>query len=101
MTAIIELFPWWGWLIIASPFAFLSFRWFGFNGLIAVALAALFAAGKAKSFKAGQHAEASRQVAADTKARDVIHKKKEEVRAIPSSPAGKAERDRRLSRWEK
>lgn len=101
MSLLLDLFPWWGWLVVAAPFAFLALRWFGFNGAVVVLIAGLVAASKAKSFKAGEAAAASRQRAADDRARDIIHQKKEEIRSIPDTPAGKAERNERFSRWVK
>lgn len=99
--AILDLMPWWAWLVAAVPFAVLAFRWLGFNGAIAVLFAGLGAAVSTKSYQSGAAGERDRQRQADDRARDVIHEKKEDVRAIPNTPAGAAERNQRFDRWVK
>ena len=99
--ALLDLVPWWGWLVAAAPFVYLAFRFFGFNGAVAVLLGALGASVLAKARASGAKSERDKQRAADDHARDVIHQRKEDVRSIPDTQAGKAERDERFSRWEK
>lgn len=101
MDWIFNALPWWGWLVIAAGAGLLSLRLFGFNGLITALAAGAAAAVYAKGRKTGETAERAKQVQADTRARDVIHEKKEDIRSIPSTPAGKAERNERFTRWEK
>ena len=93
--------PWWAWLVIAVPAALLALKYLGFNatiGLLGAGVAAtLYARGRAR----GVQIERAKQTRADQKARDVIHQKKEDVRSIPSTPAGKAERNERFDKWVK
>lgn len=99
MDLIFNLMPWWGWLVVSAIAAVITIRLFGFNAAIAVMIAGATAAVYAKGRKTGATVERAKQDAADNHARDVIHEKKEDVRSIPSTPAGKAERDRRFNRW--
>lgn len=99
MDLIFNLMPWWGWLVVAAVAAVIAIRLFGFNAAIAVLVAGAAAAVYAKGRKAGVTVERAKQDAADNHARDVIHEKKEDVRSIPDTPAGKAERDERFNRW--
>ena len=99
MDWILNLVPWWAWLIVAVPIALLALKYLGFNGLLAVLAAGAAAALYAKGRKAGATVERTKQQQADNRARDVIHDKKEDVRSIPSTPAGKAERNKRFDRW--
>lgn len=96
---ILYALPWWWPLVIAIPAGLLAARYFGVNAAILVGVLAMAATIYAKGRKAGASVEVAKQQQADTKARDVIHEKKEDVRSIPSTPAGKAERDRRFDRW--
>jgi len=96
---LLDLVPWWGWIIVAAGVGLAAFRVFGLNGLIAALLIGGSAAAYAKGRKAGVADQHAKQVAADTKAKDTIHDVKENVRAIPKTPAGKAERDKRFDRW--
>jgi hypothetical protein len=99
MDIIINLMPWWGWFVLAAPFAFLALRYLGFNGLIAVIALGAAATIYAKGRKAGVAVEREKQVQADNRARTTIHDIKEDVRSIPSTPAGDAERNKRFDRW--
>ena len=99
MDWLLNTMPWWGWFVIAAGAGLLSLRLFGFNGLIAALVAGAAASTYAKGRKAGVTVERAKQQQADTRARDVIHEKKEDVRSIPQTPAGKAERDERFDRW--
>lgn len=99
MDFILNLMPWWGWAVVAVPFAFLALRYLGFNGLVAVLVAGAAAAVYAKGRKAGVTAEHNKQVQADNKARTTIHDIKEDVRSIPSTPAGDQQRKDRFNRW--
>lgn len=98
---IFHLLPWWGWAVIAIPIAFVAFKYLGFNGTIAVIAAGLAATIYAKGRKTGAAVEVEKQHKADDHARDVIHETKEDVRSIPNTPAGKAERNDRFDRWVK
>lgn len=100
MAWLLDLMPWWGWFVISAGAGVLALRWFGFNGLIAALAAGAAAAAYAKGRKSGVTTERAKQQQADTKARETIHDVKEDVRSIPNTPAGKAERDKRFSRWE-
>lgn len=99
MDLIFNLMPWWGWLVVSAVAAAIAIRLFGFNTAIAVLIAGATAAVYTKGRKTGATVERAKQDAADNRARDVIHEKKEDVRSIPSTPAGKAERDQRFNRW--
>lgn len=101
MSAILEFMPWWGWGVVAAPFAFLALRYLGFNGMIAVLVAGAAAAVYAKGRKTGVAAERGRQEQADNKARTTIHDIKEDVRSIPNTPAGNQQRKERFDRWSK
>lgn len=101
MDIILNLVPWWAWLIIAGGAGILALRWLGFNGLIAALVLGGIVATYAKGRKAGVTAEAAKQQKADNKARDTIHEIKEDVRSIPKTPQGKAERNERVNRWVK
>lgn len=101
MNWLFDLLPWWGWMAIAGGVGVLAIRWLGFNGLIAALVAGAALATYAKGRKAGVTIERAKQQQADTKARETIHDIKEDVRSIPSTPEGKAERDRRVNRWTK
>jgi stringent starvation protein B len=101
MSAILEFMPWWGWTIAAAPLAFLALRYLGFNGMIAVLVAGAAAAVYAKGRKAGVAVERDKQVQADNKSRTTIHDIKEDVRSIPSTPAGDQQRKDRFNRWGK
>lgn len=100
MAFLLDLVPWWGWLAISAVAGVLALRWFGFNGLIAALAAGAAAALYAKGRKSGVATEQAKQQQADNKARDTIQNVKEDVRSIPNTPAGKAERDERFERWE-
>lgn len=101
MDFILNVMPWWAWGAIAIPAGFLALRFLGFNGLIAVLVAGASAAIYAKGRKAGVTVERGKQQQADNKSRTTIHDIKEDVRSIPSTPAGQAERKERFTRWEK
>lgn len=101
MDWLFHLVPWWAWLVIAVPIGFVAFKYLGFNGTVAVLGAAAAAALYGKGRKAGAEVEQAKQHQADDHARDVIHETKEDVRSIPNTPAGKAERDERFDRWVK
>lgn len=78
--------------------------WFG--GILAVGgavIAALFAVFRARSQgkKEGVQQEQARQVQAESKAKDVVHEVKEDIRSIPPTPEGKTERNERAERWVK
>lgn len=96
---IVNIMPWWAPLIIAVPAALLAARYFGVNAAILVGVLAIAATIYAKGRKTGAAVEVQKQHKADDHARDVILKKKEDVRAIPNTPAGKAERDARFNKW--
>jgi hypothetical protein len=101
MDWIINAVPWWAWLVIAVPAALLALKYLGFSATIGLlgagAAAVIYARGKA----AGRSVEKERQHRADDAAREIIHEKKEDVRSIPSTPAGQAERNERFDRWSK
>lgn len=101
MDFILNLVPWWAYLILAAVAGLFALRWFGFTGLITALMVGAAIASYAKGRKAGVTVERAKQTQADTKARDVIHEKKEDVRSIPQTPAGKAEKRERLDRWVK
>lgn len=101
MDFILNVVPWWAWLVIAIPAAFLCFRYLGFNATIALAAAAAAGAIYAKGRKSGVAVEQAKQERADTKARTTIHDIKEDVRSIPATPKGAAERKERFDRWSK
>lgn len=98
---IINIMPWWAPLVVAVPAALLAARYFGVNAGILVGVVAIAATIYAKGRKAGAAVEVEKQHKADDHARDVIHETKEDVRAIPNTPAGKAERDERFNKWVK
>lgn len=101
MDFILNVVPWWAWIVVAVPIALLALKYLGFNatiGLLGAGVAAtLYARGRAQ----GVQTERAKQQKVDQKARDVIHEKKEDVRSIPATPAGKAERNQRFDRWSK
>ena len=99
MDFILNMLPWWSWVLIAVPFALLALRYLGFNGLITVIAAGAAAAVYAKGRKSGAAVERNKQVQADTKARETIHDIKEDVRSIPSTPAGDQQHKDRFNRW--
>lgn len=99
MNWLFDLMPWWGWFVLSIGAGLVAFRLFGLNGLLAALLVGASVAAYAKGRKAGVTVERAKQVAADTKARDTIYDVKEDVRSIPNTPAGKAERDKRFDRW--
>jgi hypothetical protein len=100
MGFLLDLMPWWGWFVISIGAGVLALRWFGFNGLTAALVVGAAASTYAKGRKSGVATEQAKQQQADNKARETIHDIKEDVRSIPDTPAGKAERDERFSRWE-
>lgn len=101
MNWLFDALPWWGWLVIAGGAGLLSLRLFGFNGLIAALAAGAALATYAKGRKSGVAVEQAKQAQADTKARTTIHDIKEDVRSIPATPKGAAERKERFDRWSK
>lgn len=101
MTGLLDLVPWWGWFAISIGAGVLALRWFGFNGLIAALVIGAAASTYAKGRKAGASTERAKQERADNMARETIHDIKEDVRSIPATPAGDAERDKRFDRWSK
>lgn len=101
MAFLLDLVPWWGWFIVSAGAGVLALRWFGFNGLITALAVGAAAATYAKGRKSGVATERAKQQQADDKARETIHDVKEDVRSIPNTPAGDAERNERFSRWEK
>lgn len=98
---VINVMPWWAPLVVAVPAALLAARYFGVNAAILVGVLAIAATIYAKGRKTGAAVEVQKQRKADDHARDVIAEKKEDVRSIPSTPAGKAERDARFDKWVK
>jgi len=101
MTAALDLLPWWWPLAAALPIGLVLWIYFGLNGLLAALLAGGVASVYARGRRAGVTAERVKQRQADDQARQTIHEIKEDVRAIPASSEGKAERDRRFDRWSK
>lgn len=101
MTAALDLLPWWWPLAAALPLGLLLWRYFGLNGLLAALFAGAAGAIHARGRKAGVTAEREKQNKADDHARQTIHEIKEDVRSIPATPAGDAERNRRFDRWSK
>lgn len=101
MSWLLDLMPWWGWFVISVGAGLLALRLFGFNGLMVALAAGAAAATYAKGRKSGVTTERAKQVAVDTKARETIHDVKEDVRSIPNTPAGTAERNERFDRWSK
>lgn len=101
MNWLFDFMPWWGWLAVSGVAGVLALRWFGFNGLIAALVIGAAASTYAKGRRAGATIERAKQDRADTQARETIHEVKEDVRSIPDTPAGKAERDKRFDRWSK
>lgn len=101
MNFIFDLIPWWGYLVIAAVAGVLALRWFGIHGLIVALLAGGAVASYARGRRSGVQIERAKQVQADTRAREVIHDRKEDVRSIPNTPAGQTERRERFDRWVK
>lgn len=98
---IVQVLPWWAPLIVAVPAAVLAFRYFGINAALLVAGIAIAATVYARGRKTGAAVEVAKQQRADTKARETIHDIKEDVRSIPSTPAGSKQREERFNRWSK
>jgi len=96
---ILYALPWWAPLVIAVPAGLLAARYFGVNAAILIGVLAIAATIYAKGRKVGSAVEVEKQHKADEHARDFIREKKEDVRAIPNTPAGKAERDARFNKW--
>jgi len=101
MDFILDIMPWWGWLVIAAPAGFLSLRYLGVNATVILGIAAVALAIFAKGRKAGVEVERERQHQAEDGAREIIHETREDVRSIPSTPDGEVERKSRFNRWSK